>query len=90
MDAFGRVIVTVLELVGRVPGGETPRVADSSAAGALLDKVSKASASWLDLDPADSDLAKSWQAHGCSKRERAARFRWATNGCLPGNGAGKD
>ena len=65
MDAFGRVIVTVLELVGRAPGGETPRVADSSAAGALLDKVSKASASWLDLD-ADSDLAKSWQAHGCS------------------------
>ena len=27
-------IVTVLELVGRAPGGETPRVADSSAAGA--------------------------------------------------------
>jgi len=51
LDAFGRVIVTVLELVGRAPGGETPRVADSSAADALLDKVSKASASWLDLDP---------------------------------------
>ena len=28
------VIVTVLELVGGAPGGETPRVADSSAAGA--------------------------------------------------------
>ena len=29
-----RYIVTVLGLVGGVPGGETPRVADSSAAGA--------------------------------------------------------
>ena len=30
----GRVNVTVLVLVGGAPGGETPRVADSSAAGA--------------------------------------------------------
>ena len=28
------VIITVLGLVGGAPGGETPRVADSSAAGA--------------------------------------------------------
>ena len=28
------IIVTVLGLVGGAPGGETPRVADSSAAGA--------------------------------------------------------
>ena len=28
------VVVTVLGLVGGAPGGETPRVADSSAAGA--------------------------------------------------------
>ena len=30
------VDVTVLGLVGGAPGGETPRVADSSAAGAVL------------------------------------------------------
>ena len=32
--ALRRVDVTVLGLVGGAPGGETPRVADSSAAGA--------------------------------------------------------
>ena len=31
---FGDVDATVLGLVGGAPGGETPRVADSSAAGA--------------------------------------------------------
>ena len=42
------VDVTVLGLVGGAPGGETPRVADSSAAGAGPDKASASSKS-LDL-----------------------------------------
>ena len=33
VDHFGQVDVTVLGLVGGAPGGETPRVADSSAVG---------------------------------------------------------
>ena len=32
MQSQSRIIVTVLGLVGGAPGGETPRVADSSAA----------------------------------------------------------
>ena len=34
VESFADVDVTVLGLVGGAPGGETPRVADSSAAGA--------------------------------------------------------